>query len=166
MKPVNPLESWCSYQGGKDKNSASSNNYNNDCHFLLLVSPNQTLSTLHTLSGKPSQQSWNKRDDCLHLIQQMRKLRLREGKSFAEVTQLVSSHLLTFPSSLSGHTVPGADLDDLEQALMTYMGRASADFFLRHDRVLGQRGGIPAAPGGHLNQVSPADACRKNLASG
>ena len=74
MKPVNPLESWCSYQGGKDKNSASSNNYNNDRHFLLLVSPNQTLSTLHTLSGKPSQQSWNKRDDCLHLIQQMRKL--------------------------------------------------------------------------------------------
>ncbi|KAM7247986.1 hypothetical protein CapIbe_000025 [Capra ibex] len=50
--------------------------------------------------------------------------------------------------------VPGADLDDLEQALMTYMGRASADFFLRHDRVLGQRGGIPAAPGGHLNQAS------------
>lgn len=41
----------------------------------------------------------------------------------AEVTQLVGSHLLTFPSSLSGHTVPGADLDDLEQALMTYMGR-------------------------------------------
>lgn len=102
MKPVNPLESWCSYQGGKDKNSASSNNYNNDCHFLLLVSPNQTLSTLHTLSGKPSQQSWNKRDDCLHLIQQMRKLRLREGKSFAEVTQLVIWELRFEPRCICG----------------------------------------------------------------
>lgn len=93
-------------------------------------------------------------------------LRPEQLGNLAEVTQLVGSHLLTFPSSLSGHTVPGADLDDLEQALMTYMGRTSVDFFLRHDRVLGQRGGLPAAPGGHLNQVSPADACPKNLAWG
>lgn len=74
MKPINPLESWYNYQGGKDKNSASSNTYNNGRHFLLLVSPGPALSTLHTLSGKSSQQSWNKPDDCLHLIQQMRKL--------------------------------------------------------------------------------------------
>ena len=56
MKPINPLESWCSYQGGTDENSNNSNNNNNGCHFLLLLSPGPELKHFSQFIVKSSQQ--------------------------------------------------------------------------------------------------------------